>query len=118
MQIMPDTGKYIAGNTGNKSYSLTNPEDNIMMGTWYLDYTHGKFAGNSLFAVASYNAGPGAVSKWRQRFDFSDPDEFVENIPFRETKGYIESVFGNYWNYLQIYNPKIQEQMKRVANPS
>lgn len=118
MQIMPDTGKYIAGNTGNKSYSLTNPEDNIMMGTWYLDYTHGKFAGNSLFAVASYNAGPGAVSKWKQRFDFSDHDEFVENIPFRETKGYIESVFGNYWNYLQIYNPEIQEQMKRVANPS
>jgi len=86
--------------------------------TWYLDYTHGKFAGNSLFAVASYNAGPGAVSKWRQRFDFSDPDEFVENIPFRETKGYIESVFGNYWNYLQIYNPEIQEQMSRIANPS
>ncbi|MFM8305808.1 MAG: lytic transglycosylase domain-containing protein, partial [Microcystis aeruginosa] len=118
MQIMPDTGKYIAGNTGNKSYSLTNPEDNIMMGTWYLDYTHGKFAGNSLFAVASSTAGPGAVSKWRQRFDFSATDEFVENIPFRETKGYIESVFGNYWNYLQIYNPEIQEQMKRVANPS
>jgi soluble lytic murein transglycosylase len=118
MQIMPDTGKYIAGNTGTKSYSLTDPEDNIMMGTWYLDYTHRKYDDNSLFAVASYNAGPGAVSKWKQRFDFSDHDEFVENIPFKETKGYVESVFGNYWNYLQIYNPEIQQQMSKVLNPS
>ncbi|MEG3435879.1 transglycosylase SLT domain-containing protein [Pannus brasiliensis CCIBt3594] len=118
MQIMPDTGKYIAGNTGTKSYSLTDPEDNIMMGTWYLDYTHDKYGGNSLFAVASYNAGPGAVSRWKERFSFSDPDEFVENIPYDETKGYVESVFGNYWNYLQIYNPELQQQLAKVPKPS
>jgi soluble lytic murein transglycosylase len=118
MQIMPDTGKYIASNTGTKSYSLTDPEDNIMMGTWYLDYTHRQYNDNSLFAVASYNAGPGAVSRWKERFQISDHDEFVENIPYPETKGYVESVLGNYWNYLQIYNPEIQQKMAKVPKPS
>jgi soluble lytic murein transglycosylase len=118
MQIMPDTGKYIASNSDKKSYSLTDPEDNIRMGTWYLDYTHDKFANNSLFAVASYNAGPGAVSRWQKSIRVADLDEFVENIPYSETKGYVESVLGNYWNYLQIYNPEIREKLAKVPKPS
>jgi soluble lytic murein transglycosylase len=64
MQVMPDTGAWIASKTGITSYSLSNPEDNIKMGTWYLDYTHREYGNNSMLAVASYNAGPGAVGNW------------------------------------------------------
>ncbi len=114
MQVMPDTGKFISKQINTKDYSLTDPNDNINFGTWYLDYTHDKYKNNSLLAVASYNAGPGNVGKWLKRFSKNDPDEFVEQIPFKETKGYVESVFGNYWNYLQIYNPEISGRLAAV----
>lgn len=110
MQVMPTTGEWIADILDIKSdYSLLNPEDNIILGSWYLDHTHKQYKNNSLFAVASYNAGPGNVNKWTQRYSLSDLDVFVENIPFPETEGYVKSVFGNYWNYLRIYNPQISQ---------
>jgi soluble lytic murein transglycosylase len=107
MQVMPTTGEWVANKIALKNYSLNNPNDNVNLGTWYLNYTHETYSNNSLLAVASYNAGPGNVSKWRRIYQVSDPDVFVEKIPFQETKNYIESVFGNYWNYLRIYNPDI-----------
>ncbi len=114
MQVMPGTGQWIAQKTKQPNYSLTNPEDNINFGTFYLDYTHSRYNNNSMLAVASYNAGPNNVAKWISRYGLSDPDFFVEQIPFRETKGYVESVFENYWNYMLIYNPdtaKLFEQL-------
>jgi soluble lytic murein transglycosylase len=107
MQVMPETGEWVAQQLQLNKFSLTNPEDNINLGTWYLDHTHQEYGNNSLLAVASYNAGPGNVSEWMRKYRTSDPDAFVEKIPFSETKGYVESVFGNYWNYLRIYNPEI-----------
>ncbi|MBL1209784.1 transglycosylase SLT domain-containing protein [Geminocystis sp. GBBB08] len=112
MQIMPDTGKWIAPQINVTKYSLIDPNDNIKMGTWYLNHTHETYNGNSLLAVASYNAGPGNVANWVKRYSLEDFDEFVENIPFPETKGYIESVFANYWNYVELYDPQIQEKIE------
>ena len=114
MQVMPGTGQWIAKQTKQPHYSLTNPEDNINFGTFYLDYTHRRYNNNSMLAVASYNAGPNSVAKWVARYGLGDLDFFVEQIPFRETKGYVESVFENYWNYMLIYNPdtaKLFEQL-------
>lgn len=111
MQVMPETGEWIAPQIDLKKYSLTDPNDNINMGTWYLNYTHETYNGNSLLAVASYNAGPGNVANWLKRYSLDDFDDFVENIPFPETKGYIESVFGNYWNYVELYDPQIQQKV-------
>lgn len=111
MQIMPDTAKWIAPQIKMKEYSLTDPEDNIKMGTWYLNHTHDTFNNNSMLAIASYNAGPGNVSDWISRYSLADIDEFVENIPFGETKNYVETVFGNYWNYVELYEPKIEEKL-------
>jgi len=105
MQVMPDTGEWIAPQIELEEYSLTDPNDNINLGTWYLDYTHRKYDNNSLLAIASYNAGPSNVDSWMERFDLRDFDQFVENIPFPETKGYVETVFGNYWNYVNLYQP-------------
>ena len=115
MQIMPATGKWVAGKINLSDYSLSDPEDNIQLGTWYLDYTHSRYNNNSMLAVASYNAGPGNVAKWVDRYSLKDADEFVEKIPFPETKGYVEAVFGNYWNYLRLYNPQIQRLMDETT---
>ena len=114
---MPSTAEWIAPQIYLKDYSLTDPTDNVNMGTWYFDHTHQTYNNNSALAVASYNAGPGNVSKWLKEFDNADPDVFVEKIPFRETKGYVESVFGNYWNYLRIYDPDVQQLMYRLPQP-
>jgi soluble lytic murein transglycosylase len=68
-----------------------------------------------MLAVASYNAGPGKVSEWGTKFGLGDPDAFIEVIPYAETKGYVESVFGNYWNYLRLYNPDISQMLGKYA---
>jgi soluble lytic murein transglycosylase len=113
MQVMPETGEEVAQKIQLTDYSLEDVDDNVNLGTYYLHFTHEQYNNNSMLAVASYNAGPLAVSDWLQRFGFNDPDEFVEKIPYPETYGYVKSVFGNYWNYLRIYNPDIAEKMDK-----
>lgn len=115
MQMMPGTGKWVAERTNLKQYNVENPNDNIHLGTWFLDYTHQQYHNNSLLAVASYNAGPGNVSKWLRQLGKRDPDEFVEAIPFEETRGYVRQVFGNYWNYLRLYNPEISQLVAKYS---
>jgi soluble lytic murein transglycosylase len=115
MQVLPETADWIASQTDIGEYTMTDPDDNIKLGTWYLDYTHREYNNNSLFAIASYNAGPGNVADWITRFDTSDPDLFVEQIPFPETKNYVETVFGNYWNYLRIYNPDLSRRLAEYS---
>ena len=109
MQVLPRTASWIAKQIETEDYDLTKPEDNIRMGSWYLTHNHKRYEDNSLYAIASYNAGTGNVSQWLNRFDREDPDQFVEQIPFKETKDYVEGVFGNYWNYLRLYSPDAPE---------
>ncbi|MDJ0516793.1 MAG: transglycosylase SLT domain-containing protein [Trichodesmium sp. MO_231.B1] len=113
MQIMPETGEETAKKINLVSYDLENVNDNVNLGTYYFDFTHKEYKNNSMLAVASYNAGPNAVGSWLKRFGFNDADAFVEKIPYPETRGYVESVFENYWNYLQIYNPEVSKLMER-----
>jgi soluble lytic murein transglycosylase len=68
-----------------------------------------------MLAIASYNAGPGAVGGWVAKAGQQDPDVFVENIPYNETKGYVKSVFENYWNYLRLYNPDVAQKVAQVS---
>ncbi|MEC4892318.1 MAG: transglycosylase SLT domain-containing protein [Oscillatoria sp. PMC 1051.18] len=113
MQVLPSTAEDVAGRINLEEYSLTDPSDNINLGTTYLDFVHEQYNNHSMLAIASYNAGPGNVASWLQKYSFSDPDRFVEQIPFPETKGYVESVFANYWNYLRLYNPEIAQLMSQ-----
>jgi soluble lytic murein transglycosylase len=115
MQVMPDTATFIAESVKQKQFNLENPQDNIKFGTWYLDHTHQEYQNNSMLAVASYNAGPNAVADWLGKSKTQDPDEFVERIPYDETRGYVKSVLGNYWNYLRLYNPDISRQIARIS---
>jgi soluble lytic murein transglycosylase len=114
MQVMPATGESVAQQIDLTKYSLADPEDNINIGTFYLDYTHQKYQNNSMLAIASYNAGPYKVAEWVERYGLEDADEFVEKIPYKETKGYVESVFENYWNYQLVYNPEIAKMFKNL----
>ncbi|MBD1851857.1 transglycosylase SLT domain-containing protein [Leptolyngbya sp. GB1-A1] len=115
MQVIPETAEWVASQINLKNYNLKNPTDNIKIGTWYLNYTHREYQDNSLLAVASYNAGPGAVAEWVQEFGAIDPDQFIERIPYPETKGYVTSVLENYWNYLRIYNPEVSAKLAQFS---
>ncbi|MBV5261649.1 tetratricopeptide repeat protein [Synechococcus moorigangaii CMS01] len=114
MQVMPSTAEWIAQQTTGNTYALDEPEDNIKLGTWYLRYTHQEYDDNSMLAIASYNAGPGNVAQWLQRYGLDDPDTFIEQIPFNETKNYVESVFANYWNYERLYNPELNRKLQAL----
>lgn len=113
MQVMPDTAKAVAKRLKLKNYALNNPNDNVNLGTWILEETHQNYKNNSLLAVASYNAGSGKVATWLDERQLTDPDEFIEAIPYEETRDYVKQVFGNYWNYLRLYNPQINQQVAR-----
>ncbi|WP_414564652.1 MULTISPECIES: transglycosylase SLT domain-containing protein [unclassified Anabaena] len=117
MQVMPSTATWIAPQIklDTKAIDLKDPDQNIKLGTWYLDHTHQQYNNNSMLAIASYNAGPGNVSKWLRTIGKTDPDEFVEAIPFNETKNYVRQVFGNYWNYLRLYNPEISAKVAKYS---
>lgn len=115
MQVLPSIGAKVAQNLNLKNYSLSNPDDNIKLGTWLLQETHQAHKNNSLLAVASYNAGQGNTSQWLAGKGSIDPDEFVESIPFGETRDYVKQVFGNYWNYLRLYEPQVQAKLAKYS---
>ncbi|MBI5886222.1 MAG: transglycosylase SLT domain-containing protein, partial [Deltaproteobacteria bacterium] len=87
MQLMPSTARFIAKRTGAPGFTdseLLTRRTNILLGSRYLDYLLGLFNGNVIYAVAAYNAGPGAVKDWTRRLPL-EPDEFIESIPYPET---------------------------------
>ncbi|WP_299487908.1 transglycosylase SLT domain-containing protein [Acaryochloris sp. IP29b_bin.137] len=112
MQVLPETAEWVSQKAGLKTYQIDGVEDNINLGTWYLDYTHRNYNDNSMLAIASYNAGPGNVDQWVNQTPITDVDIFVEEIPFPETRNYVKSVLENYWNYLRLYNPQVQQALE------
>lgn len=106
MQLMPATASYIA-NRNNINYrgksTLFNPQKNIELGCAYLDYAKEKLYENDMLAVASYNGGPNAVLNWKDTLNYKNFDEFIEFIPYPETKDYVKKVYRSYWVYINIY---------------
>ena len=115
MQIVPPTAEWVTEQINLEHYTLTKPEDNIKIGSWYLAHNHHRYDNSSLLAVASYNAGTGNVNQWIARYDLADSDRFVAAIPFAETQDYVEGVFGNYWNYLRLYNPQLKAKINGLV---
>lgn len=94
MQLMPPTAREHAGRLGVR-YSagrLEDPEYNVRLGTYHLRMLIDMFRGNTYFAVASYNAGQGNLLKWRRAAPRKPVDEFLESIPFSETRNYVKRV--------------------------
>lgn len=105
MQLMPATAHDIGSKhsiTFNTSY-LFNPELNINLGNLYYSTIKDMLEKKEISAVAAYNGGIGSVTKWKSTLKYKDTDEFVEQIPYEETKNYVERVFQSYWNYTRIY---------------
>jgi len=107
MQLMPGTAKWMADVDPNISQShvanLESPVNSIRLGAYYLKRMISRSNGNLIFALASYNAGPGNCDKWRARWPNASPEEFMDNIPFRETNDYVRKVLGNYAAYHSLY---------------
>lgn len=104
MQIMPATGQQIAKEMPLEGeYSLTDAKTNIKMGIWYLNSRHDVFDGNSMLAVASYNAGAGPVNRWLKESGHLPYDALAESITYPETRGYVKRVFTSYWIYQALY---------------
>lgn len=106
MQIMPDTGTWIAHKLDlDDVYSqdlLYQAEVNIEFGCWYLRFLSGRFNGNVKQMIAAYNAGHGSVEDWLADQRFSEQGELV-TIPFEQTARYYERVTAAYENYTTLY---------------
>ena len=106
MQLMPTTALFIAQRNGipyKGADSLYNPQTNIYLGCAYFDYTKERLHEDDMLATASYNGGPNAVQFWKENLEYKNFDEFIENIPYAETRDYVKKVYRSYWVYLNIY---------------
>ena len=106
MQIIPPTAGKIAAALGYADYDdsmLREPAVNVRFGGWYLAQLLKKFDGNAVLACGSYNAGPAAVETWVNANRGRALDEFVEDIPFRETRHYVKEVMGHLAVYAWLY---------------
>jgi len=109
MQVMPGTGMKIAEMMKEKDFkprSLLEPEMAVKIGARYLQRLDKKFESNIPLIAAAYNAGPHRVGNWLTNFGNLDVDEFVEHIPFLETRNYVKKVVSNYQVYSLLYSNK------------
>ncbi|CAK6697791.1 hypothetical protein ICNINCKA_02299 [Synechococcus sp. CBW1107] len=98
LQLMPETAAELAGGAVSGD-QLREPAFNAELGARYLSQLLSLWKGDPFLAIASYNAGPGAVAGWRDARLESDPELWVEAIPYPETRLYVKKVLGNLWGY-------------------
>ncbi len=104
MQLMPRTAAWLAGNPNLDLNRLHDPSFNMRLGQVYIRHLMdtARPRGDLIRAVASYNGGPGAFSKWSARMaDATDALLVIESLPSRETRDFVEKVVSNYWIYRQ-----------------
>ena len=107
MQIMPETGEWIAHNINDKNYStakLYDPETNIHYGMWYLSFLMKEFNNNEILVAAAYNAGHGQIEEWRRIYKWDSSFNDYDKIPFKETRDYVHKVLDNKESYQKLYN--------------
>ncbi len=119
MQVLHPTAKLVAKKLlgEKKAPSLKqvySVRGNIHYGTGYLKYLMDKFDGHLACVTAGYNAGPGAVDRWLKRVGKLDADEFVEEIPYDETRGYVRRVLHNLAAYRHLYGDKDAPDPRRM----
>ena len=122
MQLMPGTAREQAGKMGlgyDGGRLTSDPSYNVMLGSAYFQRLLNMWDGNVPLAVASYNAGAGNVRKWVNRY--GDPRrgkdvlQWIEQIPFSETKGYVQRVIENTVVYDQM-NPSTPSTTVHVSS--
>ena len=106
MQLLPKTGKVVAHEVELKRYNPTQlftPTVNLQLGTRYFRGMVDKFGGSFEHALAAYNAGSDRVEEWMGQGPYRDSPEFVESIPFTETREYVQAIMRNAAVYKQLY---------------
>ncbi len=106
MQIMPATGRSLFKRLDMADYAgrkLTRPDISLRLGAFHLKRVLDTFQGNIEYALAGYNAGEHRLDDWLRFGNFDDPGEFVETIPFSETRGYVQAVMRNRDMYRRLY---------------
>lgn len=106
MQIMPETGRFIAAQRGAATFdpnTLWDPSLNIDYGAWYFFYLRNELGGDRLLDIlAAYNGGPGSVRRWRGELPARDTDIFISAIPKEETRNFARWVYANIRMYEAI----------------
>ena len=106
MQITPDTADFIAKHSGGyrfKQSDLATPQINIAYGSYYLRYLIDRYGGNDELAIAAYNAGHGNVDRWVAKAGGPDAFNTTNDIPFPETRAYVENVLERQGEYRDNY---------------
>jgi soluble lytic murein transglycosylase len=107
MQMMPATAKLTAREKGDfNPQRLTVPEYNIRLGTKHLHDLMKEHNGDVVYMAAAYNAGSGALERWKKSFKGLKKDEFIESIPYQETRDYVKKVYASAAIYRQLYGLK------------
>jgi soluble lytic murein transglycosylase len=105
MQMLPSVGRSMAREEGIahfETFQLLDPNTNIRLGTRYLRQMLDRFGGVQEYALAAYNAGDNRVAEWQAAGPYSGIDEFVESIPFTQTREYVEAILRNEETYRAI----------------
>ena len=121
MQMMPATADRVTKKIaidGIRSEDLNTPKVAITLGGYYLKYLLDLYDGHYIPAIAAYNAGPKKVNEWLKACGKCSADEFVESIPYKETRFYTKKVFKFIKNYRSIYEPLNQNKIISRKLPS
>lgn len=105
MQLMPQTAQTVSKQLGGADVvreDLFDEATNVRLGVAYLGNLLRQYDGNVVYAVAAYNAGPAAVSSWIAKAGGREADEFVELIPFQETRQYVKRVVRSWREYQRL----------------
>jgi soluble lytic murein transglycosylase len=106
MQLLPSVGKAAAKKDGLKGFDarqLLNPTVNLELGTTNLKQVLDRFGGQVEYALAAYNAGDSPIRQWLASNDYKDVPEFVESIPYTETREYVQAILRNREMYRALY---------------
>jgi soluble lytic murein transglycosylase len=106
MQLLPAVGKETAKQIKFKHYStadLLDPASNLKLGSAYFKAMVNEYNGQVEYALAAYNAGINRVAEWRATGTYRDIPEFVESIPFTQTREYVQAIMRNRVMYKKIY---------------
>lgn len=106
MQITPDTAKYIADMLGVVKYDMKDGRTNINFGCFYVKYLISKFK-NIDTAIVAYNAGEGNVIIWLNDSEYSIDGKSLNNIPYEESRQYLEKVKNTQEKYKKLYGDKL-----------
>jgi soluble lytic murein transglycosylase len=112
LQMIPPTTRRVARALGIPYTNdlLWDPEANIRTGSWYIGRLLAKFKGQAPIGAGAYNSGPSPWMRWLDQWGDRPMDEFIELIPFRQTREYAKKVTENYARYIYLYDDKVYEQ--------